>query len=188
MRQVDVILEKFPGPVTLYVSRRKKLLALVVCLAFTAFMLWLVNNPRERLLRPHWYDFVMAWVSLAFFGALTLRAVFLLAWPRSASLTLDANGFEIGYVLWRRRFAWHGVRAFRGDKWGAWYLPVKYEELDPDAGPRDPLARTRALPDHYGLPREDLVWLLSAWRERALAQWRPTSVPGVGAAARQSKL
>ena len=37
MRQADTTLERFPGPVTLHISRNKKLLSLGLCLGFTVF-------------------------------------------------------------------------------------------------------------------------------------------------------
>lgn len=161
--RAETILARFPGPVTLYVGRRKKLLALALCVAFAVFMIWLAMNPRERVFRSPGYDSVMTWISLLFFGGLSIRAVLMLAWPHSASLTLDARAIEIGRVFGSVRSAWASVDGFRIDDAGS--LTVAYEAIDP----RSRKFATRYLPDNYGLAKEDLARLLNAWRQRALA-------------------
>ena len=115
MRQVDVILAKFPGPVTLYVSRRRRLVGLAFSLAVTAIFAWIwiadADTPSRGL-----YDGIMLPVTILLFGGLAIRAVILLLWPGSASLTLDANGFEIGQVFRHIRLPWlpwRGVSSFR---------------------------------------------------------------------------
>ena len=77
-RQAETVLARFPGPVSLDVGRRKTLIALGLCLAFTAFMAWLAANPGARLLRFSWYDTSMAWIALAISVGLSIRAVVLL--------------------------------------------------------------------------------------------------------------
>jgi len=48
MPDADAILDRFPGPVTLNVSRRGKLAGLVLSLVFAAFMGWLMFDDASR--------------------------------------------------------------------------------------------------------------------------------------------
>jgi len=54
-----------------------------------------------------------------------------------------------------------------------------------DAGgkPRRGAKARGALPGNYWLSGDDLAALMTQWRERALAQPRPASIPHVGSAA-----
>jgi hypothetical protein len=160
--QAATVLARFPGPVTLYVGRRKKLIALVLCVAFTAFMAWLALNPGARLPRLYWYSMVMAWISLVIGGGMSIRAIFLLVQPRSASLSLDADAFEIGRVFSRVRVPWSDVSGFRA-------LTVMYEVLDFSKRSGSPNKVIKHFPDNYGLQREELARLMNEWRERSLA-------------------
>lgn len=161
--EVEAVLARFPGPVTLYVGRGKKLLALALCVAFAAFMIWLAMNPRERVFRSPGYDIVMTWISLLVFGGLSVRAVLMLAWPHSASLRLDADAMEVGRVFGAVRSAWANVDGFRSDDTES--FTVVYNVTD--ARSRTPA--TRYLPDNYGFAKRDLARLLNAWRQQALA-------------------
>jgi hypothetical protein len=160
MREVDAILGKFPGPVTLYVSWRKKLLGLALSLGFAGFCAYILVTGFVS----GWYDTMMAWISVAFFGALAVRALILLLVPSGASLTLDADGFEVCGVFLYRRTAWRDVRGVRVEKSGDdTHLTVMYDVLSAGA-PKV----AKALPANYGLSRDDLAWLMGEWRQRAL--------------------
>jgi hypothetical protein len=174
MRQTDEILALFPGPVTLYVSQRRRLFGLVLCVGLTAFFVWLLfaEYPTTRGYRSRGYEAIMAWVAVVFWGALAIRAVFLLLFPSAASLTLDLDGFEIGYVFHRVRLTWSGVSAFhveatyRPGRIGGPSAQIMYSDLA--AG-----AKRRPLPEFYGRPRlrgEEFAALMNAWRARALQQ------------------
>lgn len=167
--QAATVLARFPGPVTLYVGRRKKLIALVLCVAFTAFMAWLAATPSGRLPRFHWYSTAMAWISLVIGGGMSIRAVFLLVQPRSASLSLDVDAFEIGRVFRRLRVPWSDVSGFRVDRTGVRALTVMYEVLDFSKRSGSPTKVIKHFPDNYGLKREELARLMNEWRERSLA-------------------
>jgi hypothetical protein len=167
--QAATVLARFPGPVTLYVGRRKKLIAIVLCVAFTAFMAWLALNPSARSPRFYWYSMVMAWISLMIGGGMSIRAVYLLMQPRSASLSLDIEAFEIGRVFRRVRVPWSDVSGFRADRTGARALTVMYEVLDFGKRSGSPTKVIKHFPDNYGLQREELASLMNEWREQSLA-------------------
>lgn len=167
--QAATALARFPGPVTLYVGRRKKFIALVLCVAFTAFMAWFVLNPSARLPRLYWYSMVMAWISLVIGGGMSIRAIFLLMQPRSASLSLDVDAFEIGQVFRRVRVPWSDVSGFHVDRTGVRALTVMYEVLDFNKRSGRPTKVIKRFPDNYGLQRGELAGLMSEWRERSLA-------------------
>lgn len=180
MQQTDIILARFPGPVTLYISRRRKLLGLIICLGFTVFLAWLLftGYPMARSGASGPFGTIVAWAAMLGCGALSVRAVILLLLPDTASLTLDADGFRIGHVFHGIRKPWRGVSEFRvattrryGNIGGP-LSQVVYD--DPGAEARRRGAKvTRVLPEVYGRPRlhgHDLAWLMNEWRQRALAQ------------------
>ena len=160
-RPVDFIRGKCPGPVTLTPSRGKKLAALILSLGFAAFCGYILHIRFVF----NWYDMMMAWISLAFFSALAVRALILLLLPRAACLTLDVDGFEVCGVFLCRRTAWQDASGFRVEKTGRDNHPtVTYDVLTPGT----PKA-TNMLPDNYALSADDLAWLMEQWRHEALA-------------------
>jgi hypothetical protein len=178
--QVDSILARFPGPVVLYFSRRRILFMLVLYIAAVGLMFWLLFSERART-RDYvsgWHDIAMVCVSILFWGALALRAVLMLLFPYTASLKLDADGFEIGHVFRRIRLSWRDVSEFRVKT--RYLLPAKiggpvdqiiYEGPNASDGQSEPKA-PHVLPDLYGQPRirrEELVRLLNEWSDGALA-------------------
>jgi hypothetical protein len=99
MRQTDGILARFPGPITLHVSRTRRIVGLAVCAGFAAFGAWLVFSEGARRIRIfEYYDAIMSWLTFLGAGALTIREAILLLAPGAASLTLDGDGFTIGQV------------------------------------------------------------------------------------------
>lgn len=180
VRQVDAILERFPGPVALYVSRLRTLVGLALCVGLAVFFAWLLfaEYPQTRGYISGSYGTIMAWASIALWGALAIRCVSLLLFPGVASLTLDADGFEIGYVFRRVRLPWRGVSDFRVETtyWrgriGGPLTQILYEDLTADAERRGAAKVTRVLPEVYGRPRlhrDDLARLMNEWRRRILA-------------------
>lgn len=156
-RPVDHIRGKCPGPVTLHVSLRKRLLALVLSLGGTALFayIWIVDpGPQYR-----WYDWFMLPFTVFLFGAFTIRALILLLAPRAACLTLDVYGFEVCGVFLCRRTAWQDASGFRVENTGRDRHPtVTYDVATPGA-PKT----TKALPDNYALSADDLAWLMEQW-------------------------
>src|SRR6185295_16409591 len=106
INEVDAILARFPGPVTLRISRIKMLVLLVGSLAFVAcgvLLIVFVKNDPEAV--------VAGIASVLFFGACAaIGAVMLL--PGAGSLTLDAGGFEICSFFRRNRIAWPQASRF----------------------------------------------------------------------------
>lgn len=185
-RQVEDILARFPEPVTLYFSRRRILLMLPLYVGLVAFCFWLLfaDYPWEREYMSGPRDAVMASVSILFWSAFALRAATQLLSPGTASLKLDADGFEIRHVFRRTRTPWREVSDFRTKT--KYFFPFRiggpveqivYEDLA--AGPETSEAKAPCvLPDLYGQPRirrADLVELMNEWRRRAIAQ--PVSLP-----------
>jgi len=181
INEVDAILARFPGPVTLRISRIKMLVLLVGSLAFVAcgvLLIVFVKNDPEAV--------VAGIASVLFFGACAaIGAVMLL--PGAGSLTLDAGGFEICSFFRRNRIAWPQASRFTvatlslpgGNK-----KPMVGYDQDGLKGfgadySRDAIGRNAALPDGYGLPLEELARLLTEWRERALMQRPHSPVPQV---------
>jgi hypothetical protein len=180
MRQSDGILSRFPGPVTLYVSLPRRLLGLAVCVAAAAFFAWLLfaEYPKQRGYTSGWYDMIVASIGMMGSGALVIRAVILLLSPRAASLTLDANGFEIGHVFHRSRRPWRGVSDFQvKTRYRRGRLQeIIYDDLVASAEHRGGAKVTRVLPELYGRPRlhgDEFAGLMNEWRRRALAQPAP---------------
>jgi hypothetical protein len=176
MQQVDSILKRYPGPVTLYVSRGRTLVGLALCLGFAAFFAWLLfaDDPETRGYISDSYGTIMAWTSIVGFGALAIRCVFLLLFPSAASLTLDAHGFEIGQVFHRIRVPWRGVSDFRVETThgrGGPLTQIFYEDLGAEAERRGAAKLTRVLPEFYGRPRlhgHEFARLMNEWRRRVL--------------------
>lgn len=177
----DALLARFPGPVTLHVNRLKALAMLAGSLAFVAGGIFLIVFVRDD---P---EAVFAGIaSVAFFGACAaIGAVMLL--PGAGSLTLDAAGFEVCSLFRRHRIAWPHASRFTA---ATFSLPganrksmVGYDQDGlKGAGAdfsRNAIGRNAALPDTYGLSVEELARLLTAWRERALAQRPHSPVPRV---------
>jgi hypothetical protein len=157
----DQILAKFPGPVTLYVSRKKWLLMLAGCVAFTGGSVGSI--PTE----PLW-----GWGGALFFGAGTILSIVMLL-PGAGMLTLDVNGFEVTNLFRRRRSRWVDVMNFVPE--AVPFSPKKllgYNDANQKGKVMGELnvsltGRNSALPDNYGLALEDLARLLTRWRERA---------------------
>ena len=179
-RQVDALLAKFPGPVTLHVTLNRRLTGLVFGVCGTALFIWFWMTPD----RYRWYDWIMEPVGILFFAGLTIRAVILLIFPAHASLTLDADGFKINHVFHHIRRSWRDVSDFGVEEryWRHGKLRhVMYDVLDDTVARRGTKKKAHYVPEFYGRPRlhgEALARLLNAWRRRALAL-PETSVPVV---------
>jgi hypothetical protein len=161
--EADAILARFPGPVTLKPSRRKWLLLLLTAAAFTAAGVDMVVTAQ-----PH------GWAVLIFFGAGTIVSVVMLL-PGAGGLTLDRDGFTIISLFRANRSRWQNVTGFQ-----AISVPFSSKAMvgfDDVTAKGNALAavstamagRGAALPDTYGLAVEELVRLMTQWRERAVS-------------------
>jgi len=158
---VGSILNQFPGPVTLYPSRRKWLLVLAGCVLFVVAGLWMVQREAP-----------VGWLGVIFFGmgAIVSTAVLLL---RVNALTLDGAGFEINSIRPFRLF-WQDAKNFEAITLspGSWMVGIKV--VNPSDRSIFKLNRAisgcdDAIPDTYGLSAYDLTALMTQWRERATA-------------------
>jgi hypothetical protein len=101
------ILARFPGPVTLYPSRKKWLLVLASCLLFVVTSPWMIRA-----------DPWMGWVGLILFGVGALIAGTIVLLPSLGRLTLDHEGFEAGKRFFRYRRRWGRCKWIRSvDVW-----------------------------------------------------------------------
>jgi hypothetical protein len=179
MRQADTILARFPGPVTLYPSRLRLLVGFVLCLGLTVFSYYLLLNAIEA-----WSsEVIWAAASILVIGGLAARLAIMLLLPGATGLTLDADGFAISGIFRRTRHSWRSVGGFRVHEPDDERLPP-WVAFDTTGARRHGAKAAGALPINYPLPLEDLAWLMTQWRERALALPRPASVPRVGSAGR----
>ena len=157
------ILSRFPGPVTLYPSRRKWLLVLLVGLVLGA-------GGVLMLRAGEW----LGWLSLVFFAVVSLTALAAML-PGSSRLRLDKDGFEV-----RMLFRGSRKRGAETSEFGAAPIPpsgqvfVVFDDLTTThktlAGISTAIVgRNGALPDTFGLAAEDLAQLMTEWRRRALS-------------------
>ena len=164
LREADPILERFPGPVTLHISARKKLLALALGSGLLVFSIYLLVAPG---IISGTYETIMACLSVLLFGGLTVRAVIMLLARSAARLTLDADGFEVSTVFWHVPTPWRTVRGFRVEETGD--DKVKRIVYDVLTAGGERAQETGTLLDNYGLPDGDLARLMNEWRRRALS-------------------
>ena len=98
--KAEQILARFPGPVTLHISRKKWLLVLLGCVAFTAAGIWMIVDGKSD-----------GWGVTLFFGAGVIVSAIVLV-PGASQLTLDANGFAVTNMFRRFTARWQDVSGF----------------------------------------------------------------------------
>jgi hypothetical protein len=159
---VETLVSRFPGPVKLYPSRKKWLLLLVACIAFTAGGVFMARDHADG-----------GWFVLIFFGlGLVFSIVMLL--PGASGLLLDGDGFKMTNLYRSHRSRWQDVQGFQ-----AVAIPPSGQILvcyDDSGAARSSLAKMNiaitghnsALPETYGLSADDLARLMTQWRNRAL--------------------
>jgi hypothetical protein len=167
--KIGATMARFPGPVTLCVSRFKFLGLLAASLGFVAALIYLLQHGG---LSPG--GAFKAWLGIAFFGAGALVAAVMVL-PGAGSLTLGADGFERITLFMKFRTPWRQVSDFvvaevatRGRRMQF----VSYDDANCTGHSmnRRLTGRNSALPDSYGLSHQDLALLMNRWRARALAQ------------------
>ena len=160
----DAILVRFPGPVTLYPSRRKWLLVFAGCALFAVGGFWMIKDGDP------W-----GWLVLIFFGLGVLVAAVAML-PGAGALTLDAEGFEAANLFRRHRTRWQDTTGFQAARIPpAQQKLVIYDDVTQSTKTVAQInvgivGRNAALPDTYGLSAAHLAQLMAQWRERALAQ------------------
>ncbi len=161
------ILSRFPGPVTLYTSRRKWLFVFAVCALFSAGGFAMIQDQATG----GWYVLVVFGIGAAIAATIMF--------PGAGRLELDADGFACTSLFRRHRVSWRDASNFAAVK-----VPpanITLVGFDDVAVAHRPIAainvklvgRNSALPDTFGLAADDLVRLMAEWRERALAQSGP---------------
>jgi hypothetical protein len=83
MPNAAMILSQFPGPVTLYPSKRKWILILIIGVLFTAAGHWMIGDG----VRWGWFVFFV-------FACGSITAVLMLL-PGAGALLLDKEGFQV---------------------------------------------------------------------------------------------
>jgi hypothetical protein len=174
MQEAEEILGRFPGPVTLYPGRGKVVLGLLFSLGLLIFCSFYVSGTFGPL---GIYDTIMGWLSVVVFAGLLARSLILLLVPGTARLTLDAEGFEIGRMFSRNRFAWRDASNFRQQV--RLVSRTAFTEVAFETTRGGGAKVTEALPSNYGLSYEDLVQLMQRWDERATGRKRPSAISAI---------
>lgn len=167
---VDTLLSRFPGPLTLRPSRLKWSLVLAILLLAAAGALFSALAGDAE-----------GWVVLILLLCLTAIPVLMML-PSATVLTLDAEGFEAIQFFRRQRARWKDVSGFEAIsyriRWSRASF-VLYDDMtrkatllrSSDAKKRLGAAapdHNAMLPDTYGMKAEHLVELMRRWQERAL--------------------
>jgi hypothetical protein len=158
------ILDRFPGPVTLYPSRRKWLLVMAGGAVFAIGGAWMIRGGDPT-----------GWFVLIFFAAVALVAAVAML-PGAGALTLDREGFEITNLFRRHRTRWQDASGFTATQIPpARQLFVVYDDARASthrvAKVNVAIAgRSAGLPDTYGQPADKLAELMAAWRTSALTR------------------
>ncbi len=161
--QVDRVLSRFPGPVTLYPSRKKWLLVLLIGALFTAGGFWMVADAAPS-----------GWFVLAFFALVSIVAALMLL-PGAGALMLNGDGFRVTSLFRNFGSRWHEVTRFEFVSIPpSFQKMVAYDDINVAGGKMAKLnvaisGHHAALPDTYGLSADDLARLMAQWRDRAVA-------------------
>jgi hypothetical protein len=158
------ILDRFPGPVTLYPSRRKWLLVLAGGATFAVGGALMIRSGDPK-----------GWLVLLFFAAVALIAAAVLL-PGAGALTLDRDGFEITNLFRHHRIHWQDASGFTAAR-----IPParqRFVLFDQASASSRFLANVNvaivghnaSLPDTYGRSADELAELMAAWRASALAR------------------
>ena len=161
---VEPLLLQFPGPFTLYPSRSKFFMLFAISASFvTVGAVMLVKQNSSATM---WFGVLFFALCAVVFGAYLL--------PNSASLTLDADGFQLKQFYFARKHRWQNVTNIDADyappsrikrvryddsQWSGWRLARWETAL---------LGYNATLPDTYGISADDLAALMAQWHDRAL--------------------
>jgi hypothetical protein len=160
--EAELILSRFPGPVTLYPSRKKWVWALLYGGIFTAFGFWMVSGGAQ-----------LGWFAIVFCGSSSIGAATMILFPSASALTLDRNGFQTTSLFRRHRSRWQDVTRFEPRPYLLQNLVV-YDDVNETRRTLANLCVAIAghnarLPDTYGLSADGLARLMAGWRDRAVA-------------------
>jgi hypothetical protein len=186
MDRVAALLARFPGPLVLRPSKGKWFALLAAAGLFTAA--GFVENINAGSTG------FLDWIGVAFFGLCTVGFAFMIFFAR-LEMTLDGDGFGWRAARLSERWRWIDVGDFAvvdysaGMPGAALRKRVGFNDKRPDKKVSQTVGelfstamtgRDCAVPDtsgfsSFGLPMEDLVRLMAAWQERAIALRRAKS-------------
>jgi hypothetical protein len=155
---------RFPGPVTLYPSRKKWLLVLAVGVVLAVGGVLMIRSGELK-----------GWLVLIFFAAVSLIAAAVML-PGAGALTLDRDGFEVTNLFRRHRTRWQDASGFTAtDIPPARQQFVVYNDARVSTRRITKVTvaiagRNASLPDTYGRPADELAELMAAWRASALTR------------------
>jgi hypothetical protein len=157
----------FPGPLTLIPSRKESWRLLKTGGFFTILGILVSFDVGISF-----GDRIVRVLATAFFGVGTVMGVIDLL-PGSSSLRLDENGFEITHCFRKQQFRWNAVSDF--DVWTfKGHRFVIFKAAKSRLGLLEKLnaawtgGRNGSLPTRYGMAADDLVQLMTTWRNSAL--------------------
>jgi hypothetical protein len=160
---------KFPGPLTLFPSREKARKSLMVLGTFTMIGIVMIFKAAP-----------LGILGTVVSGAGTLLCV-IRQLPGAGSLRLDEDGFEATSHFRKRKYRWSEVTDFR-----AWTFlsssMVVFKAAKSHLGILGKMnaalagGRNGYLPDTYGMTADDLVQLITGWRDSAMNATKQTGI------------
>jgi hypothetical protein len=167
----DLVLQRFPGPVTLRTPWRKLVFFLVSTIMFGGCLGFIALQSDMSAIG-------IAFMWLGAIGCAAAVPVFLLMLFRGSALRLEAGGFQVVHAGRRSFHRWSDTSEFSVADVG---MPlVVFDEAALAVGMlaefnRSLIGRIGGLPDTYGMDAWSLAALLNEWRRRALASQQPLS-------------
>ncbi len=167
----ELVLQRFPGPVTLRTPWRKLVFFLISTILFGGCLVAVALYSDLSVLES-----AVMW--LGALGCAAAIPAFLLSIVRGSALRLGPDGMQIFHGLKRSTHRWSDLSAFSVADVG---MPmVVFDEATLTGGAvgafnRGLVGRGGGLPDTYGMDAWSLAALLNAWRGRSLANPQPPS-------------
>jgi hypothetical protein len=156
---IDRILARFPGPVTLNASRRKWSAILLFSALFAVGGIWELLDGDAK-----------GWFVFAVFGSSAIVAATAML-PGANALTLKGDCFETTSLFRGNRVRWNDVSGFTVISFASKLVGYDHAGMDTRRLAKANTAlfgRNAGLPDTYGLSHEQLASLMTRWRDRAL--------------------
>jgi hypothetical protein len=167
----DIVLRRFPGPVTLRTPWRKLVFFLVSTILFGGCLGAMALYS----------DMSAIGIAIMWIGAVGCAAAipaFVLSIIRGSALQLDPEGMRIFHGLKRSMHRWSDLSEFSVADVG--FPMVVFDEATVTGGAvggfnRGLVGRGGGLPDTYGMDAWSLASLLNEWRAHALSNQQPAS-------------
>jgi len=163
----DLLLARFPVPVTLRSGRKRNLIMAVVSAGFAFGVGALLRQPDLALPMR-----LVLWAGVILFGG---GVPLLLAMAiKGTSLTLSADGLTLTTLRRSQMMRWSDLSDFTAARVPPAGTPIVAFDYAPAGGAvlananSRLIGRNSALPDQFDLGTQELASLLSRWRERAL--------------------